>query len=47
MENLFGLIDVAIGVNGSMVSNMVKELMLLVMVKKSMENGKMEKELDG
>ena len=47
MESLFGLMEGVIVENGSMESNMEKELMLPLVGKRSMENGEMEKGLDG
>lgn len=47
MENLFGLMEDVIEENGSMESNMEKEHISQVEVKKNMENGRKARESDG
>ena len=47
MVNLSGQMEDAIEVNGLMENNMEKEPISLVEVRRNMENGKKERELDG
>ena len=47
MVNLSGQMEDAIEVNGLMENNMEKEPISLVEVRRNMENGKRERELDG